>query len=80
MGTKTIKDVDEKTWEILREMAKKKKVKMGTLLRYMANRYKRLESLDLKQFVLKEPIISAEEAEELEKTVKVIRKEYGFRQ
>jgi hypothetical protein len=80
VGTKTIKDVDEKTWEILREMAKKKKVKMGTLLRYMANRYKRLESLDLKQFVLKEPIISAEEAEELEKTVKVIRKEYGFRQ
>ncbi|MEM2760969.1 MAG: hypothetical protein QXU32_13170 [Nitrososphaerales archaeon] len=80
MGTKTIKDVDEKTWEILKEMAKKKKVKMGTLLRYMVNRYKRLESVELKQFVLKEPIISTEEAEELEKAVKVIRKEYGFRQ
>jgi len=78
--TRTIKNVDEKTWEILKRLAKKKKVKMGTLLRYIASEYKKLESLDLKEFVPERPIISAKEAEELENAVKDIRTEYGFRQ
>jgi len=77
--TKTIKNVDERTWEILKRLAKKKKVKMGTLLRHMASEYKKLESMDLKKLVPERPILSDEEAELLQNTVKHIRSEYGFR-
>ena len=79
MKTKTIKNVDERTWEILKRLAKKKKVKMGTLLRHMASEYKKLESMDLKKLVPERPILSDEEAELLQNTVKHIRSEYGFR-
>lgn len=79
MKTKTIKNVDERTWEILKRLAKKKKVKMGTLLRHMASEYKKLESVDLKKLVPERPILSDEEAELLQNTVKDIRSEYGFR-
>lgn len=80
MTTKTIKNVDERTWEILKKLAKKKKVKMGTLLRHMTSEYKKLESIDLKKLVPEKPILSSEEAEELESIAKAVRKEYGFRQ
>ena len=80
MGTKTIKNVDKRTWEILKQLAKRKRVKMGTLLRYMASEYRKIESIDLNQYLPDRPIISVNEAEELEKIVKEIRKESGFRQ
>lgn len=76
---KTIKNVDEITWQILNMLAKKKKVKIATLLCYMASEYEKLELAGLKQFVPEKPIISAKEAEELEKAVKGLRKGYGFR-
>ena len=79
MKTKTIKNVDERTWEILKRLAKKKKVKMGTLLRHMTSEYKKLESIDLKKLVPERPILSGEEAEQLQNAVKDIRSEYGFR-
>jgi hypothetical protein len=78
--TRTIKDVDERTWEILRRFAKKKKVKMGTLLRHMASEYEKVESMDLSKFIPDKPIISADEAEELEQIVINVRREEGFRQ
>lgn len=53
---------------------------MGTLLRHMTSEYKKLESIDLKKLVPEKPILSSEEAEELESIAKAVRKEYGFRQ
>ena len=52
---------------------------MDTLLRYMASEYRKLEPLDLKECIPERSIISANEAEGLEKTVRELRKESGFR-
>jgi predicted DNA-binding ribbon-helix-helix protein len=79
MKVRTIKDVDERTWRIFKESATRKNMKMGILLRHLANDYERNELKSFSSFVPKIPILSEAEARELENTTKAIRKEHGFR-
>lgn len=79
MTTRTIKDVDDATWKTLRELATRKKQKMGTLLKHVVREYEKKELKPTKTFVPKTPIISSREARELERIVREMRRESGFR-
>jgi hypothetical protein len=76
MKVRTIRDVDEETWRIMKRLAEKKKIKMGLLLKMLVKEYEKIEA---KELAPKKPILSEREAIELESFLKEIRKEYGFR-
>ena len=76
---KTIKSVDEETWARFKGLAVRKGTTMGTLLKSMVHDYEK-QSKDFWDSVLHgEKILSDAEAQEMHKTVRKLRKEYGFR-
>lgn len=76
---KTIKDVNEEAWLEFKSMAVRNKVKMGKLFEDMLEEYKK-KTEEFWDDVLKgPPLLSEEEADAMEETVKKVRKEYGFR-
>ena len=76
---KTIKEVDDETWLEFKGIANKNKVKLGVLFKSMVGEYKKNSEKVWKKILTGEKILSDREAEELEKTVTSIRRDYGFR-
>ena len=79
MSVKTIKNVDEQTWQMLKEMAKNRKLKMGSLLREIASEYKKKPSDSWKKILNTKPSMTLKEAEIMLAALAKIRKEYGYR-
>jgi hypothetical protein len=79
MKVKTIKDVDDETWKILKELSSRRKMKMGRVLRYAVRNYARKPEKNLTSIIPKEPILTNKEAEDILKYVKKMRKESGYR-
>lgn len=79
MTTKTIKDVNEKTWRKLRLLSTEYNMKMGSLLEKITEDYEK-RGREFWKFVLDgEKILSDREAEELKSVSKALRNERGFR-
>ena len=76
---KTIKDVEEEAWLEFKSIAASSNVKMGKLFTRMVEGYK-ANGKDFWDDILKGPhVLNKEESEAMLKTVRGIRKEYGFR-
>lgn len=79
MTVRTIKDVDEETWKMIREIARREKLKMGFLLKEMIKEYKWKPSASWNKILNTKPILTKKEAEAMLRTVTKLRKEYGYR-
>lgn len=79
MPTKTIKDVNEKTWRKLRMLSTEYNLPMGKLIEKITEDYE-ARNRDFWNSILKgEKILSDKEAEEMLVVVRELRKERGFR-
>ena len=79
MSTKTVKNVDEKTWRKLRMMSAEYDIRIGELIERMTEDYEK-RSRDFWKTILEgEKILTDKEAEELKSVVTALRKEKGFR-
>ena len=79
VSIKTIKNVDEETWRMLKELAKKRKLKMGGLLREITSEYKKKPSDSWSKILKTKPSITLKEAEIMLVAIAKIRKEDGYR-
>ena len=80
MEIKTIRDVDEGTWNEFKAMAAKSNLKMSLLLKIMVKELER-KSEDFWSKILKEgKKLSENEAEDMLKISENSRKERGFRE
>ena len=79
MKIKTIKNVDEETWKTLKEMASKRRLRMGTLLKEITMGYKRRPSDSWDKILYAKPILTKREAKAMLKTIAKLRKESGYR-
>lgn len=79
MTIKTIKDVDEETWYKFKQLSVKNRVTMGKLMRTMVDTYEQQSSAIWKEILHGKKRLSDNDANELEKTLKTLRKEHGFR-
>ncbi|MGH9921556.1 MAG: hypothetical protein ACRD38_02270 [Nitrososphaerales archaeon] len=79
MKTRTVKDVDEETWKLLKQMAKRRRLRMGTLLKEIAVEYKKKPSDSWKKILHAKPLLTETQARGMLKTVAKIRKESGYR-
>ncbi len=79
MENKCIKNVDEDTWKDFKTLALKNNMKMSILLKIMVNEFEK-NSKDLwKEILSRKKSLTNEEANDIEKIVKSMRKERGFR-
>ena len=76
---KTIKDVDKGTWEEFKSFAAKNNVKLGIFFKTLVKEHKKNNTAFWDSILKNEKILSDKEADELEKSIKSIREEYGFR-
>ncbi len=79
MATKTIKDVDERTWRTLKGISADFNMPMGRLLDKMVEEYSTSGREFWKTILEHEKILTDKEAEELIEVGKLVRKERGFR-
>ena len=79
MGLKTIKGVDEKTWNEFKSLAAKRGIRMGKLLEHMIDSYVKDSRHKWETLLNGEKLLSDEEAEEMKKILKELRNEEGFR-
>ncbi len=79
MTTKTIKDVDEKTWKLLKEMAYKRRLKMGVLLKEIAVAYKKRPSDSWNKILHAKPVLTEKEAQAMLQAAAKLREEAGYR-
>ena len=79
MTTKTIKDVNERTWRKLRVLSAEYNMKMGSLLEKITEDYEKRGKEFWKTILEGEKILSDKEAEELKSVSKALREERGFR-
>lgn len=79
MKIRTIKDVDEETWKMLKEMASKRRLKMGTMLKEITTEYKKRPSDSWDKILYAKPILTKKEAVAMLKTIDGLRKESGYR-
>ncbi len=79
MRVRTIKNVDDETWKLIRTIARREKLKMSDLLKDMAREYTAKPSAAWSKILNVKPILTSKEANEMKKIVKEIRHEYGFR-
>ena len=79
MTTRTVKDVNEKTWRKLRMLSSEYGMPMGKLIEKITEDYE-ARNRDFWNSILKgEKILSDKEAEEMIALVRNLRKEHGFR-
>ncbi len=78
-STRTIKNVDEETWNELKMMSKKNKMNMGKTMRLIINDYKNKNNF-WDKILNNKKILSESEANAIMKSVKESRKEKGFRE
>ena len=76
---KTIKDVDDETWNELKFISRRNKMKMGKTLRLMVHNYKNRNNF-WNEILNHEKILMDEEAKAVLKDIKESRKEKGFRE
>ncbi len=76
---KTIKDIDEDTWNTFKELAAKNNTKLGNFFKTMVKEYEKNVESPWEIILSGKKILSTKEALQLEKSVKEVRKEYGFR-
>jgi predicted DNA-binding ribbon-helix-helix protein len=79
MRVRTIKNVDDETWKLIRSIARREKLKMGVLLKEMVNEHKTKPSKAWSAILNVKPLLSEREATAMLKTVAKIRKESGYR-
>lgn len=79
MKVRTVKDVDDKTWHIFKDMARRRKVRMGSLLKQIATEYSKKPSDSWEKILRSKPMITGKEAEAMSAVVASIRKEAGYR-
>lgn len=76
---RTIKGVNRETWLKFKEMAARKGIKMGDLFENMTDEYEKNVERTWNIILNSGKALSDEEAEDMLKTVKKLRKEKGFR-
>lgn len=76
---KTIKSVDEETWIKFKTLAAKKNLTMSKLLASMVRDYERRADEVWDKILHSGKILSDNEAEDMHKMVRKMRKERGFR-
>ena len=79
MSTKTIKDVDDDTWRKLKMFSAEEDIRMGTLIKNMADNYLKNKNRIWDKILSGKKILSDNEAKDMENIVKTLRKESGFR-
>lgn len=79
MSTKTIKDVNEKTWRKLRMLSAEHNTKMSRLLEKMTEDYEKRSREFWKVILEGERTLTDKEAAELKSVSKDLREERGFR-
>lgn len=79
MTTKTIRDVDERTWSRLRVLSAEHNVRLAKLLERMAADYEKRGSEFWKVVLGCERMLTDKEAEEMKAAAAALRKERGFR-
>jgi hypothetical protein len=79
MKVKTIKNVDDETWKLMKEAAKREKLKMGALLKEMISEHKTKPAKAWNIILNGKPLLTEREAIEMLKTVAKLRKESGYR-
>ncbi|MBI2671468.1 hypothetical protein HYX16_00880 [Candidatus Woesearchaeota archaeon] len=76
---KTIKDIDRATWNEFKSLAAKDNLKLGVFFKVLLKEYGKSKSSFWKNILEFDRIITDKEAEEIEKSIIKVRKEYGFR-
>ncbi len=76
---KTIKGIDEETWSEFKSLAAKDNLNLGIFLKNMIKEYEKTSSNFWKNILKGEKILSDKEANDIENSIKLERKEYGFR-
>ncbi len=71
--------MDEETWKILKDLSNRRKLKMGSVLKYAVREYASKSAKKWLGIIPAKPILTDEEAEDMLKLVKKIRKERGYR-
>jgi len=79
-SVKTIKGINEDAWSSFKSIAAKNNMKMGKLFEEMLDRYKQDSKRFWDEILNGEKILSDKEAEDIEKSIKKLRKEKGFRE
>jgi hypothetical protein len=79
MKVKTIKNVDDETWKLMKEAARREKLKMSALLKEMVKEHKSKPSKVWNIILNGKPLLTEREATEMLKTVTKLRKESGYR-
>ena len=78
-SVKTIKGINRETWFMFKELAAKKGMKMGDLFENMIKEYSKRSEDFWNEVLSGEKRISDDEAEDMLKTVRELRKDKGFR-
>lgn len=79
MSTKTIRDVNEKTWRKLRMLSAEHNMRMGRLLEKMTEDYEKRGKEFWRAILESGKMLTDKEAEELKALSMSLRKEPGFR-
>ena len=79
MTVRTIKNVDDETWKTLKELAGRRKLKMGYVLKYAVRDYAKKSEKISGSLIPSKPLLTDREAEAMLKMVRKMRKESGFR-
>ncbi len=79
MTLKTIKGINEESWNEFKSIAAKNGMKMGRLFEQMLEEYKKRSEEAWKVILSGKKILSDKEAEDMIKIVEESRKDYGFR-
>ncbi len=80
MGVKTIKGVDETAWAEFRSLAAKNRMRSGDFFNKLVDSYKADEEEAWGKILGSKKILSDEEADDIQKIVRELRKEKGFRE
>ncbi len=79
MEVKTIKGINKEKWMEFKALAARKNVALGALFEIMLENYEKNSDLFWNDILKGEKIISDKEADELNASVKKLRKDRGFR-
>lgn len=79
MEVKTIKNIDDDTWASFKGLAAKNKLKAGQMFKVMVNEYAKKSSGFWNKVLNHKPILTAKEANQLERATSEMRKEKGWR-
>jgi len=79
MKVRTIKNVDDETWKLMKELSARRKMKMGALLKEIVKEHKTKPAKTWSIILNGKPLLTEREAKEMLKTVAKLRKESGYR-